>query len=284
MQGNSGKRAGLPRRSALLSAPKRFACSAACCLGILAGVLLLIAGPEALCAQERLELQITPYAWLASVEGDITVRGQESSVDASFGDILDDLDLAAMGHVEARYGRWGAFVDPAYMKLSADSSVGPVEADAELEILILEFGGLYRLASWGAGSERLAGLDLLLGSRYWKADLDVDVELPAQGLARDVQGDQGWVDPLVGLRLQLPLSRRFLFNLRGDVGGFGLSDDMSDFSWQALGLLGFAASEHIMLMAGYRALGVDYDTGSGRDRFALDTTIHGPLLGLGIWF
>jgi hypothetical protein len=62
--------------------------------------------------------------------------------------------------------------------------------------------------------------------------------------------------------------------VRGDIGGFGAG---SDFSWQALGLLDWQPWQHVSISAGIRALGVDYETGSGLDRFVYDATTWGPL-------
>ena len=66
----------------------------------------------------------------------------------------------------------------------------------------------------------------------------------------------------------------------GDIGGFGAG---SDFAWSALGLVGYRF-EMLGLdssaLVGYRALGQDFDTGSGANKFKWDVTMHGPIIGL----
>ncbi|WP_156953419.1 hypothetical protein [Afifella pfennigii] len=54
------------------------------------------------------EFQVTPYAWLSGLSGDVgTIPGLPAgSVDLSFGDILDDLDFAGMLLASARNGPW----------------------------------------------------------------------------------------------------------------------------------------------------------------------------------
>ena len=47
--------------------------------------------------------------------------------------------------------------------------------------------------------------------------------------------------------------------------------------WKGLGL-------DWAVLAGYRALGQDYSTGSGRPRFQWDTVMRGPIVGLSIRF
>lgn len=42
------------------------------------------------------EFTVAPYVWLTAVSGDITVKGANAPIDASIGDVLNDLNLAAM--------------------------------------------------------------------------------------------------------------------------------------------------------------------------------------------
>jgi hypothetical protein len=72
--------------------------------------------------------------------------------------------------------------------------------------------------------------------------------------------------------------------LAGDVGGFGVG---SDFAWSFLALFGYqweASGIEWAILAGYRALGQDYTTGSGAQRFRWDVTMHGPVLGFTVRF
>ncbi len=64
-------------------------------------------------------------------------------------------------------------------------------------------------------------------------------------------------------------------NLYGDVGGFGVS---SDLTWQAYGGLGFQLNDWFSAQAGYRYLLEDFDDGS----FVYDVALHGPLIGVSI--
>jgi hypothetical protein len=67
--------------------------------------------------------------------------------------------------------------------------------------------------------------------------------------------------------------------LRADVGGFGVS---SDFTWNVQGGFSWDATDYLTLVFQYRALSVDYSTGTAGtpNRFTYDTIIHGPLIGL----
>jgi hypothetical protein len=84
------------------------------------------------------------------------------------------------------------------------------------------------------------------------------------------------VDPVVGLSYEYLISDQWSFRLYGDVGGFGTA---SDFTWQGLGMMFFKPWKNVSIFAGYRAIGTDYESGSGADKFTYDATVHGPILG-----
>ncbi len=64
------------------------------------------------------EFVVAPYLWMAGMIGDVTVKGTDSEVDAGFSDILDSLDAAFLGYIEARKGKWGFYTDASYLKLA----------------------------------------------------------------------------------------------------------------------------------------------------------------------
>jgi hypothetical protein len=93
-----------------------------------------------------------------------------------------------------------------------------------------------------------------------------------------------WLDPIVGARLGVHFSEHVLLLFAGDVGGFGVG---SDFAWSVLGLFGYKWQSGIVewaILAGYKALGQDYTSGSGTGRFRWDTVMHGPVLGFSVRF
>jgi hypothetical protein len=228
--------------------------------------------------EEQWEFTVAPYVWMTGIDGDATVRGREADVDVDFSDIWDNLDFAAMAQMEARKGRFGFFLQPNYLKVSEDKDLRLGETETEVESWIVEGGVFWRLSQWG--SRRSSALDLLAGGRYW--DLSTTLEFTGI-LGRKVEREKtnDFIDPFVGLRCRISLSDRVQLSLRGDVGGFDLSDDMSDFTWQAVGLLGYDLTEGTTLYGGYRALGIDYEEDSDNE---VDLTFQGPLLGVAFRF
>jgi hypothetical protein len=235
-----------------------------------------------------------PYIWAVSLSGDMTVRGVNAELDASFGDILSNSDsiFAFSGFVEARKGNWGGYMDGTYIKLGTnDSMVGPLVVDTTTEMALFEFGALYRVAKghWGnsgpATSEqpgRRWSVDVLAGGRFTSQDNQITFKT-APGTPR-VDLAESWTDPIIGGRIlaDLSRSRKLDFRLKGDIGGFGVG---SDFTWQALAMVGynfklFKTDSAVTL--GYRALYQDFETGSGTSKYAWNVTQHGPIIGLDI--
>ena len=234
------------------------------------------------------EFHLIPYFWMAGLDGDTTFKGNKSQVDASFSDILDNLDIGALVHFEAHKDKWGFFLDTNYLKLSADAhvddpSVGRIDANLEVKQWVIDFGGLYRFGRWILGStgDREMFLELLGGGRYWNLKTELDLNAPLAGLGVNAKVSEDWIDPFIGLRLLAELTPKLSLSVRGDIGGFGVG---SDFSWNASAIFGYSFSEMISVWLGYRALGVDYEDGSGPDKFAYDVTMSGPIVGLGFKF
>jgi hypothetical protein len=75
----------------------------------------------------------------------------------------------------------------------------------------------------------------------------------------------------------LYLLRPFSVSLRGDVGGFDVG---SKFTYNAVGLVGYNISPVVSVWLGYRVLGVNYESGSGFNKFKLDVTFYGPITGI----
>ena len=223
---------------------------------------------------------VAPYLWASGLSGDVTVKGLTTGVDASFLDILDATDslIGVMGRLEVARGPLGGFVDATYIKLGVDDA-GPLKIDISNRMWLVEFGAFYRLLDTTATRRPGVWVDLVAGGRYFYIDANLDPPGP-----RSVKGSQDWVDPIVGGRVGFQLTDHLVLGVAGNVGGFGVG---SDFAWAATGLVGYGwqgLGLEWAVLAGYRALGQDYETGQGPQRFRWDVTMHGPILGLTITF
>jgi hypothetical protein len=219
---------------------------------------------------------VTPYVWMASLKGELaTIPGlPEVDVDASFSDILDHMDLAGMVVAEARYQRFGAFVDAVYLDVSADEDTpGPLFSgvDVQSTSFFATIGGFYRAVEHGQFT-----LDVFPAMRVWDVDTELDFD-PGLLPGRSVSDDESWVDPVVGMRGHMTLGRGFGLNAYFDYGGFGAA---SERTWVLAGTLDWAALDWLTLRAGYRHTDVDYEN----DGFEFDVRMTGPVIGAAIHF
>ncbi len=260
-------------------------------------ILLAVYAPS-LAAEEKpaesgWEFTVAPYLWAISMKGDVTVRGLEADVDASFNDIWDELNFAFMLAYEARKGRWGLWGNTIYANLGNSDVEGPAgltEIDPTVNAFWQELGGFYRLGTWGLADSSdkktpSVTVDTFLGARYTYLDTKIDFEGVFSGFANNIDDDKTWFEPLLGVRTIWDLNERWVLTMAGDIGGVAFG---SDFAWSATGLIGYQFSlfgeDDARVFGGYRALSQDYTDGSGNDKFEWDVTLHGPILGLGIRF
>ena len=234
---------------------------------------------------DKWQVEVTPYFWAAALRGDVMVKGLDSKINMSFLDLVQYLDVGGMAHMEAWKGNWGIFTDGMYMKLSATGDatgqrVGLIGGNVKIEEWIVELGGFYRVGQW-TPDERKVTLDVLGGGRYWDLKGTLNFSAPTIGFAFDKSGSKDWVDPFIGLRMTANLTRDFYFQARGDIGGFGVG---SDFSWNASGVFGYSFTPSVNAWLGYRAMMVNYESGSGFSQFKYDVTMYGPVMGVGFRF
>ena len=258
--------------------------------------------------------RLTPYAWATSLSGSTTIKGYTTDINAGFFDILRHtqfpkglFEAAAFG--EARYGRFALLTDFAYLKLGIGASQSRSRDIARLaalgigasagftvQMVIAEVAAAYEVARWGATMSPGSGtaLDLYAGGRLWwqHGDARLTVSGVLAGLGPlgltltgegtlSAEGTKQWIDPVVGARLRHQFVPGLNLVVSGDVGGFDVG---SRLSWQAIAALDydFMKTNNVIWsgMVGYKALYVDYSTGSGLSRYQYDMTMFGPIFGI----
>lgn len=234
--------------------------------------LAMLASPAA--AQEW-EFSVTPYFWAAGLEGDIAAFPNlpAAEVDLSFGDVFEELDGAIMVKAEAQRGRLGLIMDVGYVK--TDSSTDDVTIrDPRFTGVTLgnELLTATLVAAWRAVDEEQYSIDFLGGVRFSKVSPDLAL-IVRDAVVRRANPDESWFDPVIGARTSVQLSPRWSLSAYGDVGGFGMS---SDLTYQALGAVSYAFNDRWALSAGWRHYAVDYE----EDGFVYDVTQSGPIMGV----
>jgi len=209
---------------------------------------------------------VAPYVWAPSMSGDVGYGAVQAHFDTDFSKILDHLDFAAMGVVEARYDRFSLFSDLLYMKLSAEGSL-PYGADAEAGTEMVQWtpAAAYSLIKTDRGN-----LDVLAGARLWSVETSLNVDnLPVYGNFEH-RHTARWVDGVVGIKGRYAVTQSVF------VSGWALAGGSADnTTWDLLGAVGYKINDRFSAMAGYRAQSVDYQDGP----FIFDAVIQGPILG-----
>jgi hypothetical protein len=225
---------------------------------------------------------LTPlYVWAVNMNGELTVANQSIPVVLDFDQIFDTLEAFFSLHFEGLYKKkWGFLFDVMHTNIS-DSGTLPglfsTTVRLDFQQTLFELGGIYR--SYEKGSHIFEGLG---GARFTNMDTEVTITIPIPILPLRLESKQEWWDPIVGLRYKWQISEKWKLSLRGDIGvGFG-AGDTSDSTWNLVGLIFFQAWKHVGFLGGYRALYVDYETGTGINGFKYDMLMHGP--GIAVYF
>lgn len=257
-------------------------------------VALPVYGQEPTSPSDEWEIRLMPYFWMPSFDVDATVSGLSGSVELSFCDVVDYLDMAAMGRVEAWKGKWGFTFDGLFMNLGADGSfegrrgVVSFDLDADVKLGMADFGLAYRLFEqrFGDNNEQKLTFEPYGGVRYGylRQRIDLNVDIAGVGSAGARLGEsEDWVEPFVGGRVIWGLDDKLAFNIRGDAGGFGIGS-ASDLLWQIAFGIDYKLSKNTSLNAGYRIVDIDYSHGSGSNELGIDMRAKGPFLGVTILF
>ena len=218
------------------------------------------------------------YLWGAGIEGKTTLG---SDVSVSFSDLVENLDSALMGTLEAQKDKWTIVGDLIYLKLSTgQSSSRPL-------LPSLPGGGITvntttRVGVTGKVFQLMGGYQLVddqsvslygtFGARYLKleTDLGLDVTTASGGRSVNVSGSNSNWDGVVGFRGRANINENWFVPFYGDVG-----TGQSDLTWQAFAGIGYDFGRADLVL-GYRHLDWKFkDTD-----LITDMAFGGPLLGL----
>jgi hypothetical protein len=220
------------------------------------------------------QVSVSPYLWLPGVHGTVGAFDRDAGVSASPIDLLSHLRFGLMGDADARWKRLVLPLDLIWGRLADDKAVprlglGATTADVKASIFLLTPKVGVRVLD-----EPKVKCDFLTGFRYWH--LGQNLHFSPSLLNLNFSASQNWVDPLVGGRIETPLSSKLEATFFGDVGGWGTG---SQLEYQVGGVLGYKLKETATLQAGYRYLAVNY-RGGGITRPVFDTHLSGVVLGV----
>ena len=213
---------------------------------------------------------VEPYLMLPNMDGRSAIGPFDVRVSSSPSDIFSNLNWGVMGLLELNNGHVGIAFDGTYMNLES-SRDGRIVDQVGGHQGAYSLTGLVRIERH---AEAYAGIRVN----------DLGVRLSGTGPLgnpRAASRSETWVDPIVGMRINLPFSRNTDLTVLADVGGFGVASDITVQAWPALG---FRISDSVRAKLGYRLIYTKYETGAGIDRFVYDVLTYGPTLGVKFQF
>jgi hypothetical protein len=212
------------------------------------------------------------YGMGVAIDGDAQIGPLQLDVDLSKSDVFDALKFGAMAAYRVENDEWSFTGDVTFMNLGQTARGDRNIVRGEL--------GTKQLTVMGTVGRRLTPrLEGLFSLVY--VDLSADLEVRVANQRLRASRDADWVDPLIGLQYVAPFADKWSLSLRGDVGGFGVG---SEFIWQAWAGARRQNTESFSWYLGYRALGYDYEDGSGLSFQHYDLVQHGPVAGIAFTF
>ena len=219
-------------------------------------------------------VELSPYVWVASVEGEVSAGGSSPTVS------LDDplgLEKGAILHGELGHGDWALIADGLYVDYGGRTrELGPLTTTVGIQAGIGKLSLARRLLRSQLGEDGTLDVQLLAGARYAHVELDLDRQGGGAWM-----GDEDWVDPLVGVRAKAWLWGGLGLELGSDIGGFGVA---SDLVWSLYLRADWRVSRGFGIFAGYNLLDYDFDEGPDSDTLRYDLRLSGPVLGVAFRF
>lgn len=248
------------------------------------------AGPpchlESLDCCRRWHFRFMPYGWVPAFNGDLTVRGNTTDVDAKIGQVFNvltnEINWAALGQIEGSNGRFGFIFDGDYVDVQPGGRIRRLNFASDLRLAILDLTATYEAKCIPDALHLPCGsrFEFLAGVRYYSLSSNVTVAGP-RGIGVGAEGTEDWLDPILGVRVRVPFRHCLTGQVRADVGGFGAG---SQFAWNIVATLEYRFSSRFSLVGGWRWLDVDYRAGSGNQEFRFDMLLSGPMLGFAFDF
>lgn len=249
---------------------------------LVSALLLLLVltcnGQENAQHKEKWRFLLEPYAMFPNMQGTMGLGNlPDASVNEDPSDIFSNLKIGAMLYAEARKGNWTISSDLLYKDLNMDvnSKNGIVGGEADAKQFGWELAVLRKFLPW---------LDAGIGAQLnsIESGFDIIVSIPGgQEAPRSPSISKTWIDPTLIARVNYLLGKKWHVLFRGNLGGFGVG---SELSWQIQAYGMYRFSPLFQLSAGYRAIGLDYEAGTGSDRFLYDMVSFGPVVRFGFNF
>jgi len=220
-------------------------------------------------ADREWQFEITPIAWFAGIDGDVTARGTTAHVSVSFSDLFHAVDVAAGLLTAIHYKRFAFYNQLDYSSLDTNNIDNPPAGGRlQSKSLLVNIAGGYQVDGPLHGSK----FDLMVGARIYYFDNDLTVN--GQGTFSQ---SKTIADPIFVVRSTLPITSWLRFSPTLAIGG-GLGS--SDLVYEVQPTFQFQITDLLAARAGFRRVYWKYQGPAVK----FDGSLNGFLLGLGATF
>lgn len=222
---------------------------------------------------------VEPYMMFPSMNGSIGLGDlPDTTVDTGSNDIFGHLKMGFMLNAEATNGKWTIGTDVLYMSLAQGAEPRNLINSGEITAKQIgwEVSGLYKVTPWLD-----LGIGGILNSINSGVELNVKEIIGGGSVNKSGSMTETWFDPMLIARIKSKSGEKFIYQFRGEIGGFGIG---SDLAWQMQGYAGYQFSKLFQITGGYRIISLDYETGTGQNRFMYNVDTSGPVVKFGFNF
>jgi len=170
---------------------------------------------------------------------------------------------------------FGFSLEKARWRLDTDGIWAALVSERERPLLTVDLDVIYAHVSTGVKVYK--DLYVTGGVRRILLKYDISLENRTQHFTRE----PGLWDPLVGVAWHSPAGSRIVLHFSVEGGGFGVGAD-ADVSTSARA--DFKLTRHFGFTAGYSLLHLKLSDTVGQRTLEVKQTLHGPVLGVGLYF
>jgi len=214
----------------------------------------------------------TAYLWVPRMGGTVGLRGYDTNVDVSTGDIFSNFRGGILGVFTPTYGRFSAPVDVLWMRLRPSKQVPYVPVDGSdtqyyVRALLNESIVTPKVAYLAVDNPKIK-IYGTAGARIWHVGTTLSL-YPSIG-GRNPYGGVTWIDYVMGGRFNAPLGTKASVDIFGDGGEGGATLD-----YQVGGLINYKIKPKMTAQVGWRYLTEHY----GNNGNIQNTTTQGVVFG-----
>ncbi len=217
--------------------------------------------------------EITPYVWLPTNRTNVTYGDKSVGSVVTPSEMIKNLNFTIAARLQANNDKWGVMADYFAVKSEADVNLRSIPAKNKTNVAMTQFAGFWRQKGGDSIYDIYAGINIY--------NMDVDVTFTPLLKQREIYKKINWVDPVIGLRGDFPLSKKLRFRASGELSGFS---NTSSLNYKVNGLFDLQTSEKFSLRAGYQSMGIKRKRGVGLETLNIDLKLYGPIIEAGFKF